>query len=165
MVTTLKVIDILNQSEKWDLNEEMIRRGMSNVSGLTGLRGRWEILSRNPLTVSDTAHNLEGIKAVAAQIRQIPWKKLHIIFGFVDDKDPSRILEQFPREANFYFTQASIPRAMDKEKLAMEALKQGIHGQLCVSPRSALAVARKRAGKDDMIFIGGSTFVVAEVLS
>ena len=165
VITTLKVIETLNQMEEWDLDENMIRVGLKNVIGLTGLRGRWEILSRNPLTVCDTAHNREGIGEVAEQIRQTPWKKLHIIFGFVDDKDPSGVLEQLPREAEYYFTQASIPRAMDKEKLAMEALKQGIHGQLCVSPMSALTLARQRAGEEDMIFIGGSTFVVAEVLS
>ena len=165
VATAMKVAETLNRMEGWNLDEKMIRNGLKDVCGLTGLRGRWEILSRNPLIVCDTAHNREGIAEVAEQIRQTPWKKLHIVFGFVDDKDPSGVLEQFPRGAEYYFTQASIPRAMDKEKLAMEALKQGIRGQLCPSPMSALALARQRAGEEDMIFIGGSTFVVAEVLS
>jgi len=164
VLTALKVIELINNSGKWEIRENAIREGLMNVSGLTGLRGRWEILSRNPLVVCDTAHNPEGIMEIVMQIRQVPWKNLHIIMGFVNDKDPAMVLEQFPREARFYFTQASIPRAMDKEKLAMEALKQGIHGQVCSSPASALAQVKKVAGEHDMIFIGGSTFVVAEVL-
>jgi len=164
LVTVMQVIDILNSSGIRGLEEDSIRSGLGHVTGLTGLRGRWEILSRNPLTVCDTAHNREGIQEVVKQIRQTAWKKLHIVFGFVDDKAPGKLLDLFPREAEYYFTQASIPRAMDKEKLAMEALKLGLRGQICVSPMSALALAKQRAGEHDMIFIGGSTFVVAEVL-
>jgi dihydrofolate synthase / folylpolyglutamate synthase len=165
VITLFKVIDILNDSGKLSLDENVIRAGLRDVSGLTGLRGRWEILSREPLVVCDTAHNSEGIEEVVGQIRQIPWKKLHIIIGFVDDKDPSGLLKQLPQDADYYFTQAAIPRAMDKEKLAMEALKYGIHGQLCMTPVSALALARENAGEQDMIFVGGSTFVVADVIN
>jgi dihydrofolate synthase/folylpolyglutamate synthase len=164
VITSLKAIELLNGSGRWNLDEDAIRKGMQQVTGITGLRGRWEVLSHNPLIVCDTAHNREGIREVVSQIKQTPWKNLHIILGFVDDKDPVGILRQFPPEALFYFTQASIPRAMDKEKLAMEALTLGIQGQVCMSPASALALAREKAEEHDMIFIGGSTFVVAEVL-
>ncbi len=162
--TALKVIDLMNRSGPWKAGEKALREGFVSVSGLTGLRGRWEILSRDPLVVCDTAHNPDGMREAVAQIRQTAWKNLHVIIGFVDDKDPAPVLKEFPREALFYFTQASVPRAMDKEKLAMEALRCGIRGKVCMTPASALELARGNAGRHDMIFLSGSTFIVAEVL-
>ena len=98
------------------------------------------------------------------QIRQTPWKNLHLVLGLVEDKDPSGILEQLPAEAMYYFTQSTVPRAMDREKLAAEALRYGLYGQVCPTPRKALHIARSNADPEDLIFLGGSTFIVAEVL-
>ena len=164
VITSLAVIELLKRSGQWTLEEKDVKAGFARITSRTGFRGRWEIMDYNPLIVCDTAHNPEGIREVVEQIRQTPWKNLHIVMGFVDDKEPEEVLQQFPREASYYFTEASMPRAMDKEKLAMEALKLGIHGQVCISPVSALVDARKKAGPDDMIFVGGSTFIVAEIL-
>ncbi|MFC2113630.1 bifunctional folylpolyglutamate synthase/dihydrofolate synthase [Bacteroidota bacterium] len=159
----LKVLDLLGKNEI-TVTEQHLRKGLSNVVALTGLRGRWEILSQNPLVISDTAHNPEGMKEVIRQIKQMPWKNLHIVLGMVDDKDPEKLLEQLPREAMYYFIQSSIPRAMDREKLAREAIKYGLYGQVCTSPERGLKIARSKAEKEDLIFVGGSTFVVAEIL-
>ena len=130
---------------------------------MTGLRGRWEVIGNNPLTVCDTGHNREGIMEVMKQIRLTPWKNLHIVLGLVNDKDPSNVLKELPKEARYYFTQASIPRSMDREKLAAEGLRFGLYGQICPTPLKALNIARSKALPEDLIFVGGSTFVVAEV--
>jgi dihydrofolate synthase/folylpolyglutamate synthase len=163
VVTLLKVIDILAGMGVL-VSELQLRDGLSDIVGLTGLRGRWEILGQNPLVICDTAHNPEGMSEVVRQIRQMPWKKLHIVLGMVDDKDPRKLLAELPREADYYFVQSSIPRAMDREKLAKEALKFGLYGQICPSPERGIQIARTLAESEDLIFIGGSTFVVAEIL-
>jgi len=163
ILTVLKAIEILSRNDI-EVAEQQLRRGLANVVELTGLRGRWEILGNNPLIIADTAHNPDGIKEVIEQIKQMPWKKLHIIIGMVDDKDPDKLLALMPSEARYYFCQASIPRAMDREKLARKALKYGLYGQLCPSPERALEIARSAASRDDLIYIGGSTFIVAELV-
>ncbi len=163
VVTVLKVLDVLKDLEL-AVSKTHLRGGLADVKGLTGMRGRWEILDHNPLIICDTAHNREGIREVIEQLDQTPWKELHIVLGVVGDKDPGPVLSQFPQKANYYFTQASIPRAMDREELAGEAMKSGLYGKVCPSPRRALELAREAAAKEDLIFIGGSTFVVAEVL-
>ncbi len=163
VITALKVLDVLH-NHGIDLTEWQIRGGLSDVGGLTGLRGRWEILGANPLVVCDTAHNPDGMREAINQVRQTPWKNLHIILGLVGDKDPENLLARLPGEARYYFTQSSIPRAMDREKLASSALKFGLYGQVYPSPARALEMARSNADPEDMIFIGGSTFLVAELI-
>lgn len=163
IVSCIKAIDLLVEAG-WKLDEDHIRRGVAAVRELTGLRGRWEILGANPLVVADTAHNRDGIREILQQIRGMAWKDLHIVFGMVDDKDPGPILSQLPGKARYYFTQSSLPRAMDREKLARKALEHGLYGKICPSPARALEIARESAGPEDLIFVGGSTFVVAEVL-
>jgi dihydrofolate synthase/folylpolyglutamate synthase len=138
--------------------------GISKVVSNTGLMGRWQILGVSPLTVCDTGHNREGLEYVIRQINGIPLKKLHMIIGFVNDKDLTLILPLFPRDAIYYFTRASVPRALDEKLLAAEAVRYGLKGACYHSVAEALHSARQSAGSDDMIFIGGSTFVVAEVL-
>ena len=144
--------------------ENAVRSGLSGVRGLTGLRGRWEVLGRNPLVICDTVHNTEGMEQVVRQIRSMPWDNLHIILGTVSDKDPGRLLAVMPGEARYYFTQAAIPRAMDREKLAREAMKYRLHGRVCPTPARALEIARSEASAGDLVFIAGSTFLVAELL-
>ena len=163
VVTVLAVIGLLATIGP-DIVEKDIRQGLARTRTLTGLRGRWETIGYNPLIICDTGHNREGIAEIMKQIRQTPWKNLHFVLGLVDDKDPSGILEQLPAEAVYYFTQSSVPRAMDREKLAAEALRYGLYGQVCPTPQKALKIALSKADQEDLIFLGGSTFVVAEVL-
>lgn len=146
------------------LNRDDMINGISKVVSNTGLMGRWQILGVSPLTVCDTGHNREGLEYVIRQINGIPRKKLHMIIGFVNDKDLTLILPLFPRDAIYYFTRASVPRALDEKLLAAEAVRYGLKGACYHSVAEALHSARQSAGSDDMIFIGGSTFVVAEVL-
>lgn len=161
--TVLKTLDILN-GNGWNLPEETIRRGLSNTIRNTGLLGRWQIIGNNPLTVCDTAHNPAGIKMVVEQINQMAWKALHIIIGMVNDKDQDKVLALLPANAHYYFTRASIPRASEPEELANKAKPYGLNGNCYSAVHQALSAARSIAGKDDLIFIGGSTFIVAEIL-
>lgn len=163
VVTVLAVLELL-AGNGLNIPEKHLRHGLVHTRDMTGLRGRWEIIGYNPLTICDTGHNREGIREVVNQIRQTPWNKLHFVLGLVDDKDPSKVLEQLPAEARYYFTQSMVPRSMDREKLAAEGLRFGLYGQVCPSPLKALKIARSIAGPEDLVFIGGSTFVVAEVL-
>jgi len=163
IATVLRTVDVLKDSG-FEVNDKSILSGCKNVKKLTGLRGRWEILDNGPLTICDTGHNREGLIEVVRQIKRTPHKKLHFIFGTVSDKDPIPVLKILPKEAIYYFTQADIPRAMAKEELAKLALKEGLRGGTYSSPVEALAAAKKAAKKDDLIFVGGSIFVVAEVL-
>ena len=163
VITVLAVIELLTRIGI-NIQEKDVRKGLAHTRDMTGLRGRWEIIGYNPLTICDTGHNREGIVEVMKQIRQIPWKKIHIVLGLVDDKDPSKILEQLPAEARYYFTQSNVPRSMNREKLAAEGLRFGLYGQICPTPMKALKIALSKADPEDLIFVGGSTFVVAEVL-
>jgi dihydrofolate synthase/folylpolyglutamate synthase len=161
--TVLKTIDILNQ-QGWHLSEENIRKGIANTIGNTGLMGRWQILGHQPLLICDTGHNPGGIKFVVDQINQTAWERLHIVLGMVNDKDQSTVLSLLPTHARYYFTKASIPRAAEPEVLAAKAEAFGLKGECYPTVRQALSAALANAGKDDLVFVGGSTFVVAEIL-
>lgn len=138
--------------------------GIRNVVANTKLSGRWQILGSNPLTICDTGHNKEGLEYVLAQINRIPKTKLHMVIGFVNDKDLKSVLPLFPEDAVYYFTKASVPRALDENILKSEASLYGLMGQSYPDVASALSQARTNASESDMIFIGGSTFIVAEVV-
>jgi dihydrofolate synthase / folylpolyglutamate synthase len=159
----LQTIDIL-QERGWNITKENIVDGLLRIKELTGLRGRWEILGKNPFIIADTAHNADGIEEVVKQIRQTPYKNLHIIFGMVSDKDPMQVLKLMPTQADYYFTRAAIPRALDEKNLARCAEMIRLKGKSYPSVSEAFRSAREQAGNDDFIFVGGSTFVVAEVL-
>jgi len=146
------------------LSRDNFVNGIANVITNTGLMGRWQVLSVSPLTVCDTGHNREGLEYVVRQLSLTPKKKLHIVIGFVNDKDLSLVLPLLPRDAIYYFTRASVPRALDEKILMNEAGKYGLSGASYASVAEALDAARTSAAADDMIFIGGSTFVVAEVV-
>jgi dihydrofolate synthase / folylpolyglutamate synthase len=163
VATVLRTIDVLKDIG-FEVTDESILSGCKNVKKLTGLRGRWEIIGKDPLIICDTGHNREGLIEVVRQIKRTPYKKLHFIFGTVSDKDPIPVLKTLPKEAIYYFTQAGIPRAMVKEELAMLALKEGLKGKVYSTPVKALEAAKKVSKKEDLIFAGGSTFVVAEIL-
>lgn len=161
--TVLQTIDALNKKD-WKLTEESIRCGLANCILNTGLMGRWQIIGNNPLIVCDTGHNPAGIKLVVEQISQTAWKQLHIIIGLVNDKDQDEVLSLLPKNAHYYFTKASIPRATQPEELATMAARFGLHGNCYQTVQQALSAARDSAGENDLILVGGSTFVVAEVL-
>ncbi|MFD2717795.1 bifunctional folylpolyglutamate synthase/dihydrofolate synthase [Hymenobacter monticola] len=145
------------------ITEAAVRTGLRQVSQLTGLRGRWSIIGQRPLVVCDTGHNAAGLGMVMRQLLRVPHQRLHLVIGTVNDKDVAGMLALLPREATYYFCAANIPRALPVAELAQQAKELGFTGQTYVSVRDAVAAARAAAAPDDVIFIGGSTFVVAEV--
>ena len=161
--TVLKAIDVLNE-KGWTLTEEIIRKGLLNVIGSTGLLGRWQIIGHNPLTVCDTGHNEAGIRLVVEQINQTAWKQLHVVIGMVNDKDQTKVLSLLPSNAKYYFTKAALPRATEPEELLAKAEPYGLRGNCYPTVRQALSAALANAGENDLVFVGGSTFVVAEIL-
>jgi dihydrofolate synthase/folylpolyglutamate synthase len=160
--TVFSAFEILKGN--FNLSDKNITEGICNVVKNTGLAGRWQIVGHEPLTICDTGHNKEGLEYVIEQLQRIPKSGLHMIIGFVNDKDLGSVLPLFPAEANYYFTKASIPRALNEDVLMSEASKYGLIGQSYPDVYSALLHARKKASKSDVIFIGGSTFIVAEVV-
>lgn len=161
--TVAAAVELLSGSFK--LESEHFLEGMADVISSTGLLGRWQVLSRMPLTICDTGHNREGLEYVMKQIESTPRNNLHMVIGFVSDKDLSSLLPLFPRDARYYFSRASVPRALDENLLMAAAEDYGLAGDSYPSVGEALDAARAAAGPDDMIFIGGSTFVVADALT
>lgn len=163
IITVLSTIDSLRESG-FIIPDKAIRNGLKNVIALTGLQGRWQVISKNPLTIVDTGHNEAGIAEVVAQLKKMPHKKLHIVFGVVGDKDPSRVLALLPKKASYYFCRANLPRSMDVAELAQKAGKAGLKGNIFPSVKKALKSAQDAASRGDLVFVGGSTFVIAEVI-
>ena len=162
LVTAIQIIDILR--EKLNLKSENIFNGLMNVKRNTGFEGRWQILGHNPTIVCDLGHNEAGIKEVIKQIEAVPYKKLHFVLGTVNDKNIGKILNQLPEEAYYYFTKAGIPRALNENELLVKAEHYDLQGESFPTVEKAFLAAKSNAGTDDMIFVGGSTYVVAEVL-
>jgi len=163
LLTALTVIKQLQRSGG-NIQDSDIYEGLGNVVENTGLLGRWQVLSHKPLTIADTGHNTEGLNYIFEQIKQTPHKHLHVVFGVVNDKNIEKVLGILPREAAYYFTRANIPRALDEKVLAEKATFAGLTGETYPDVQIALENAKKNAEDNDLIFIGGSTFVVAEVL-
>ena len=161
--TALKAIELL-KSSGWNITEENIRHGFKSVIKNTGLLGRWQVLNNKPLSICDTAHNEDGIRLIVQQIKQTPHEHLHFVFGTVSDKNSSRILSLLTKRATYYFCKAAIPRAMDATLLKEEASHFGLKGEVFPTVIDAFIEAKKNAKNKDLIFVGGSTFVVAEVL-
>lgn len=162
VVTLLAASDLLK--EHFQITRNHIYEGLKNVSASTGLKGRWQILQTNPLVIADSGHNTDGIKAVMEQIHATPHMNLHMVLGFVNDKNIEGILDLLPRNANYYFTRASIPRAMDEKALQKLAAEKSLKGESYPTVEEALKTAIGKAGANDLVFVGGSTFVVAEVV-
>ena len=152
------------QKMNWNISEQHIQKGLLNTITNTGLLGRWQILNKHPLTICDTAHNEDGIRNVLQQLQETNYKQLHIVLGMVNDKNIEKILYLLPKQAIYYFCQAGIPRSLNKGELRLAASKHDLHGDYYSSVIEAFKAANRVANKDDVIFIGGSTFVVAEVL-
>jgi dihydrofolate synthase/folylpolyglutamate synthase len=162
LVTLFQVLKILQNT--FTFSEDNIIKSIYGVVANTGLKGRWQILGHNPLVVCDTGHNLEGLRYVLHQVEKIRKSSLHMVIGFVDDKDLNAILPLFPHDAVYYFTKALVPRALDEKILKLAASKYSLEGNCYPEVRSAFKAARSLASETDMIFIGGSTFIVAEVV-
>jgi len=158
----LAVVDELRR-QGYKITNEQLAFGLRNITGLTGLKGRWQRLNDNPLTICDTGHNEAGIKEILTQISEIKFAKLHWVLGMVKDKDVSSILQLLPKDATYYFCQASIPRAMPAHELHERAQAVGLNGIVVQDVNAAIAQTRANSSKDDLIMIGGSTFVVAEI--
>ena len=159
----LKAVELM-QKKGWDISEKTLYSGFADAASRTGLMGRWQTIGHNPKIICDTGHNADGIKQVVEQINQTPYKNLHIIFGVVNDKDIHEILALLPKNASYYFTKANIPRALNEKELLTCAQQYGLKGDSYVSVSEAFNAAKENAGKTDLIFAGGSTFVVAEIL-
>lgn len=146
------------------VTDEQIRRGIARVVSNTGLMGRWQTLAHSPLTICDTGHNIDGLSEVVRQLSTCRYERLHFVIGMVSDKDVEHVLAILPKTAVYYFTKASIPRAMDEKTLAEKAHAAGLYGTCHPTVAAAYDAARANASAQDMIYIGGSTFVVAEVI-
>jgi len=159
--TVLTALDVLKN--KYLLKEENTKYALTHVKDITGLHGRWEVIQRNPMVVLDVAHNIDGIQQLINQIKNSSYKTLHIVFGMVKDKEIEKVLELLPKNANYYFTKAQIPRALPEEELLQRAHKFNLKGSSYDEVNKALKAAIDTASEEDMIIVCGSVFVVGEV--
>ena len=163
IITAFTALEQL-QKLNWLISRSAIQDGFASVVASTGIMGRWQTIGHNPRSICDTAHNVDGIAAVISQIMQLPWLRLHMVWGMVNDKDLDSILSLLPTEASYYFTPSSVPRSLEAKVLAECATRYGLNGRTFSSVEEAYRAAQDEAGSDDMIFTGGSTFVVADLL-
>ena len=159
----LNTIHILKE-KGFLIEDHAVTSALKQVQKLTGLQGRWQTLSEKPLVIADTGHNEDGIKEVLENLKRYTYKQLHIVLGVVNDKDITKILKLLPKDATYYFCKASIPRALDENELMDKAKKVGLQGTSYKTVALALAKAKKQAKAGDLIFVGGSTFTVADAL-
>lgn len=162
LITVMAAIDQLMTA--FDIPLDTIRDGLEAVVRNTGLAGRWQIVSRNPVAIADTGHNADGIKEIVFQLRLMQYKQLHFVLGVVNDKSVETMLQLLPRHAIYYFCKADIPRGMPAAELAEKAFESGLRGRVYGSVRDAFFSALNAARPDDLVFVGGSTFVVAEIV-
>ena len=148
----------------YNIKDKHVHEGIAKVCSLTGLMGRWQRLGNEPLAICDTGHNIGGMQYIVGQLASTPHERLHFVIGMVNDKDIDSILGILPKDAEYYFTQASVQRALSAESLAIKAGKVGLKGVVITDVKEAYMKARQKATKDDLIFVGGSTFVVADLL-
>jgi dihydrofolate synthase/folylpolyglutamate synthase len=159
-VTAIKEL----QKQNWKITAENIKSGLLKIIKNTSLFGRWQILNKTPLIICDTGHNEDGIKEIIKELKKLEYKKLHFVYGTVNDKNSEKILSILPTDAEYYFCKPNIPRGLDETVLRNLAYKEGLKGKSYSSVSNAITLAKNNADKDDLIFIGGSTFVVAEVV-
>ncbi len=158
------VLATLASLRHFEVRESHIRAGLMNVVENTGLLGRWQIVRERPRVIFDTAHNSEGLTLTVAQVKHQPHDRLHFVLGFVREKNLEQILPLFPKHASYYFCRANIPRGLDAELLQARAAKYGLAGSVYDSVPQALMAALERASEADVIYLGGSTFTVADAL-
>ncbi|HEY9535677.1 MAG TPA: folylpolyglutamate synthase/dihydrofolate synthase family protein [Mucilaginibacter sp.] len=160
------VLATVNQlrSQGFAITDNHIKTALRQVKTLTGLHGRWETLSTAPLIICDTGHNPDGIQEVLKNIANVKYKQLHFVIGMVNDKDGAKVLSMLPKDAVYYFCKPGIPRGLESETLQAKAAEFALHGNVYSSVKAALGAAQSAAQPDDLVFVGGSTFVVAEVV-
>ena len=161
--TLLSAIRLLKQAG-YQLTESNIRKGFSQVCELTGLMGRWQKLESEPTLICDTGHNVGGISYIIEQLKHQKYERLHIVIGMVNDKDISGVLSMLPKNATYYFTKASVKRALSEKELQSLAMQSGLHGDTYPDVETAVTAAKEKANKNDFIFVGGSSFIVADLL-
>lgn len=161
--TVIQTVKAL-QKKEYHISKDNIKQGLLSVVTNTGLLGRWQILKENPKVVCDTGHNKEGLSYIVNQLSKEVFESLHIVFGVVNDKDLNSIKGLLPRNATYYFCKPDIPRGMDANKLKSILNKEGLKGETYNSVNEAYKTALKHAGLNDFVFVGGSTFVVAEII-
>lgn len=163
LMGVLNTIENLKQ-KGFLIEDAMVTNALQQVQKITGLQGRWQVIQEKPLTIADTGHNEDGVKEVLENLKRYNYKTLHFVLGVVNDKDISKILKLLPRDAIYYFCKASIPRALDEKELALQAKKVGLEGKSFKTVSEALEKAKKKAKANDLIFVGGSTFTVSDIL-
>ena len=161
--TVIETIAVLNSQNEFKISEAKIKSGLLNVVKNTGLEGRWQQLGEFPKIICDTAHNKNGLEIVMKQIQKEKFNTLHIVLGVVNDKDLDEILPLFPTNAVYYFCKPNIPRGLETTILQEKARKHHLSGMAYSSVTEAYSQSRNNSTKNDFIFIGGSTFVVAEL--
>ena len=162
--TILTAMTILKRNKWYRITDEQIREGFLSVCDKTGLMGRWQTLQTEPRVICDTGHNVGGMQYITSQLAKTPHNDLHIIIGMVSDKDITTVLSMLPKEAEYYFTQASVKRALPVKDFAEKARTAGLKGQEYANVGIAYKEALKKAQSNDLIFVGGSTFIVADLL-
>lgn len=160
--TAVQSLEILREKGV-KISQKKLHLGLRNVVKNTGLKGRWQVLQKNPKVVCDTAHNKEGLSLVLQQIQKEKFEKLHIVLGFVNDKDLNSVLPLFPKKARYYFCKPDMPRGLDASVLQKKAAEFGLVGAIFSSVQKAYENTLAQAAKNDFIYVGGSTFVVAEM--
>ncbi len=161
--TVLTTVEALLETG-YNIPAEAVYKGFANVTAITGLMGRWQQLRTSPEIICDIAHNAHGLKYVAEQLLLEDYNRLHIVFGMANDKDVDSVLTLMPQNAVYYFTRASVERALNEKTLAGYAAAHGLAGYIFPSVSHAVEAALKNAGENDLIFIGGSSFIVADAL-
>jgi dihydrofolate synthase/folylpolyglutamate synthase len=161
--TVLTAVDEL-RNQGFNITNEHIITALKQVKTLTGLHGRWEVINNQPLTICDTGHNPEGITEVLKNIANVKYEHLHFVIGMVNDKDISKVLSMLPKDATYYFCRPDIPRGLEADAIKQQAAVFGLHGEAYPSVKAALMAAQTNATDKDLVFAGGSTFVVAEIV-
>lgn len=162
--TLLTALPLLKEAG-YHIDEQAVRSGFAHVTSLTGLMGRWQKLQNSPTLVCDTGHNVGGIRYIVEQLKEEKYRRLHIVMGMVNDKDVRGVLGLMPKEAVYYFTQASVKRAMPAGRLKELGLEAGLRGECYADVPAAVRAAQKESLPEDFIFVGGSSFIVADLLA
>ncbi|SDL54605.1 dihydrofolate synthase / folylpolyglutamate synthase [Salinimicrobium catena] len=161
--SVLKTVEVLRE-KGWKIPEKAVENGLLQVIQNTGLRGRWDVLQENPKVICDTAHNKEGLQYAMKQLQEEDFERLLLVIGMVNDKDLEAVLPLFPKEAEYFFCRPNIPRGLDAEILKQKAAENGLLGEAYNSVSEAYQASLKKASKADVVYVGGSTFTVAEII-
>ena len=162
--TLLSALPILRKSG-YKISDNDVRNGFRQVDQMTGLQGRWQKLRNSPTIICDTGHNVAGISYIVEQIKQMKYERLHMVIGMVNDKDVSGVLALLPKNAVYYFTKASVKRALSETLLQQIGASAGLQGKTYPDVQSAVKAAQEKSLPEDLIFVGGSSFIVADLLS